>query len=86
MSLQNIWIIEEIAVSLILVFLFLVVLLFSDNKSTLIKQLSVMLLVSNASALVVYVTRLPLNKCEESQDQCRGYLLWTWTHSVTYSL
>ena len=69
-SLLDIWLIEEIVGSLVLMAVFLFV-LFKSSGSKLIRTISALLLICNFATVVVYVTREQLDTCMYLSEVCR---------------
>ena len=69
-SLLDIWLIEEIVGSLVLMAVFLFV-LFKSSGSKLIRTISDLLLICNFATVVVYVTRGKLDTCMYLSEVCR---------------
>lgn len=62
-NLLSAWIIEEFAASTFLVVLFVIFLFVSTKKSTIIKYMCCLMILSNLCTIIVYATRIPLDTC-----------------------
>jgi hypothetical protein len=84
-SLLDIYLIEEMVGSLVLMAIFLFVLIKSSG-SKLIRTISALLLICNFATLVVYGTREKLDKCAESVVNCQLAQIYIWVHAVVFSV